>query len=190
MIIKWDHYKQNVNLGSLTQGLVHVGAKVTFQLKVKHIMEVRLQEIWGGGYFHTWRWYGASPWLTPVFDIFWSPFGPHFMDRLDPIDLFLQKIICLFLSHLVPKIIGLNIFPIFQQNLSFYSFESLCTKFLPDFRSCWPLFPLFIDLFDLFWQNLRYDWVNYFLSHAGSLYQTFGEVPPPPFSLGWEPPPR
>ncbi len=57
--------------------------------------------------------------------------------------------ICLFLSHLVPKIIGLKIALILHQNLSSDSFKSFCSKFILAFtsvlliscfiRSFWPL---------------------------------------------------
>ncbi len=88
----------------------------------------------------------------PVIDAcFWHfpiQLGAHFMAQLNPINpLFLQKKNGLSISHLVPKIIWLKVGLMFNQNLSFGSFWSFCTKFLLDFQTWWPSFSLFWDTF-------------------------------------------
>ncbi len=107
----------------------------------------------------------------------WTPFlrfsiqlGSYFMPHHNLIGpLFRQKKkIAFSLSHLVPEILGV----IFHQIVLF--------KILLDFQSNRPPFSLILDLFDpSFLQNLRFDWVQFFLSRAEPDYQKFGEVPPP-----------
>ncbi len=103
---------------------------------------------WGGaGHSHTWRRWGTSALLTPVFDIFRS----HWVPLLCPTRSYWPSLsaekICLSLLYLVP----VNIWPkgglFFHKNLSFDTFEAICTNFLLDFWSCWPPFSLLLDPF-------------------------------------------
>ncbi len=119
----------------------------------------------GGWHSHTWIWGVTSALLTPVFDIcrsHWVPFYAE-LNLIDP--LFLLKKIGFSLSHLFPEIIWPKVGLIFNKNLSFDHFEAFCVNFLLDFRSCWPPFLQFLDLFDpSFLQNLRSCWVHFFIA--------------------------
>ncbi len=79
--------------------------------------------------------------MTTIFWIFY-PIDPFYIPQHNPIDpLFLQKKICLSLSHLVPEILGPKVGLFFHQNVLFNLFKAFyiiflqLTPFLIDFRS-------------------------------------------------------
>ncbi len=72
------------------------------------------------------------------------------------------------LMHEVTVLSGTIFGQTFHQNLSFDSFEAFCINFLLHFLSSWPLFSLFLDIFD-----------PTFLQYLRSTLIHFGEVPPP-----------
>ncbi len=116
-----------------------------------------------GGHSRTWRWSGTSTLLTPVFDIFQC----HWVLLLCPTRSYWPPLsaekICLSLSHSVPEIIWPKVGQFFHKNLSFDTFEAICTTFLLDFQSCWPPFSLLLDIFDSsFLKNLRSSWIHFF----------------------------
>ncbi len=102
-----------------------------------------------GGHSNTWRWWGTSVLLTPVFDIFrshWVPFLCPTQSYWPPISA--QKI-GLSLSHLVPEIFDLKLV-YFSQKSAIWHFWSNLYQFSPWFlilltpffiviRSFWPL---------------------------------------------------
>ncbi len=102
----------------------------------------------GGRHSNTWTWWRTFALLTPVFDVFRS----HWVRLLCPSrsywPLLSAEKISFSLSHLVPEIIWAKVGLIFNKNLSFDHFETFYTNFLLDFRSYWPPFLQFLDLFD------------------------------------------
>ncbi len=102
---------------------------------------------------HIWRWCGTSTLLTPIFDIFRSHWVPFLCPTRSYWHLFLQKKICLSLSHFVTEIIWPKVGLFFTKtNLSFDTFKAICTTFLLDFRSCSPPFCI----------GIRYCWLLIF----------------------------
>ncbi len=129
---------------------------------------------------HIWTWWGTSALLTHVFDIFRSHWVPFLCPTRSYWPHFSAEKIGLSLSHLVPEVIWPKVGLKFHTNLSFDHFEAFVPIFfLLDFRSNWPPFLQFLDLFDpSFLQNLRSCWVHFFIA-CWTLNQKFGEVPPP-----------
>ncbi len=127
----------------------------------------------GGGDSHTWRWWGTSTLLTPNFDIYQSKC--KYKPLLCPTHSYWPPLsaekICLSLSHLIPEIIWPKVGLFFHKSLSFDTFEAICTTFLLDFRSCWPLFSLLLDIFDSSFFSLN---------ARPPQHWKFGEVFPPP----------
>ncbi len=108
------------------------------------------------------------PWWWSLFLKFSLWFGPYFVPHHDLINpLFLQKTICLSLSHLVPEILGPKVY------------------YLTVFKHCISIFSLIFNLRS-FWllilKNLRSDWVQFFLFHAEPIYWKFGKVSLPPLN--------
>ncbi len=129
-------------------------------------------------------WGGGTPILGHGMDVprwwplFWGfsiRFGPYFIPQHNPIDpLFLQKTINLFLSHLVPEILVLKVGLIFTE---MYYLTDL-KHFVSIFNPIDPPFSLILLFFDpSFSQNLRSDWVQFFL-HAEHRYRKVDDVPP------------
>ncbi len=114
--------------------------------------------------------------MTPIFGIF-NPTGFLFYTSTQSDwPLFLQKIISLSLSHLVPQILGPKYGLMFHQNVLFNRFKAFCIHLTFNFLCSWPPFSLILNLLDpSFSQNLRSGWILFF-GRAELRYWKFDDV--------------
>ncbi len=116
--------------------------------------------------------------------LYWSPF----LTFSDPIGfLFMPNSILLNPSfcrknQFVPiRFSSRNNLSYFSQKSVIWPFWNILCQFFLDFRSHWPPFLQFLDLFDpLFLQNLRSRWVHFFIvGWAPPLRKNWWSAPPP-----------
>ncbi len=101
--------------------------------------------------------------IEPLFDFFKSKWVHFYAKTRSYWPPFSAVKIGLSVSQLVPEIIWPKVDQMFEQNLLFDNFKAFCTTFFLNFRSCWPLLLLFLNLFNpLFFQNL----LSLFFLHA------------------------
>ncbi len=133
-------------------------------------------------------------WVLPYLDMVGRFRGddPHFGDsqfnwvpilylntiRMTPC--FCRKI-SLPLSHLVSEILGPKVGLIFHQNVLLNRFEAFSINFLLDFWPNWPPFSLILNWLDpSISQNLKSDWVLFFIHMLNLATEKLMEYPPPP----------
>ncbi len=117
----------------------------------------------------------------PPFWGFSIRFGPYFIRQHNLIDpLFLQKKICLSLSHLVLEILGPKIGQIFHHNVLFNRYKAFCINFPIIFDPIDPHFSLILKLIDpSFSQSLRSDWVQFVFACWTWVQKIWWSTPPP-----------
>ncbi len=130
---------------------------------------IKISKVEGRGHSNTWKWLGTSALLPPIFDIFQSHWVPFVCTTRYYWPSLSAEKNCLSLSHLVPELIWpkVGVF-YFYPNLSFDTFNAICTNFLLDFRSCWPPFSLLNiwSFLHLILQNRGSCWVHFFIGHS------------------------